>query len=80
MYIDPFNLYGTYFSRGTFAVVKQCTERTTDRLFAAKLIPAVEKAAAMLEFQMHRQLTHPRIVSLEDAFDNEQHTILVMEL
>ena len=63
--------------------MKQCTEKTTDRVFAAKLIPLTsleEKTRAMHEFEMLRQLTHPRIVSLEDAFDNSTHVILVMEL
>ena len=35
---------------------------------------------AMQEFEMHRQLSHPRVTKLEDAFSNENQFLLVMEL
>ena len=61
----------------------QCRERTTDRLYAAKFISTVssseQKVRALAEFEMHSTLSHPRIVSLEDAFQSDETTILVME-
>ncbi len=34
---------------------------------------------ALGELEMLRELTHPRLVTLEDSFDNENRIILVME-
>ena len=65
-----------------FAVVRQCTEKSTDRQFAAKLIPFSTPEShdlATWEFEILRQLVHPRIVGLEDAFESEKQTILVLE-
>ena len=65
-----------------FAVVRQCTEKTTDRQFAAKLIPFSSPEShdlATWEFEIHHQLVHPRIVALEDAFESKKQIILVLE-
>ncbi len=69
-------------NRGIFSVVKRCTENTTDRVFAAKMIlgDTVERQAmGRYEYEVHRQLVHPRIVTLEDAFQTDTQTILVLE-
>ena len=71
-----------HFSRGTFAVVRKCTETSTNRQFAAKMIPCAFPAhhdLATREFEIHHQLAHPRILSLEDAFESKEHITLVLE-
>lgn len=71
-----------HFSRGTFAVVRQCIETSTDRQFAAKIISCAFPAhrdLATREFEIHCRLAHPRIVSLEDAFESKEHITLVLE-
>lgn len=70
------------FSRGTFSAVRKCTENSTDRVFAAKMILAdteERQALGRYEYEMQRQLVHPRIVALEDAFQTDTHVILVLE-
>ena len=79
--LPPFHLFSPS-HRGMFAVVRQCTEKATDRQFAAKLIPFSSPEShdlATWEFEIHRQLAHPRIVGLQDAFESEKQTILVLE-
>ena len=61
----------------------KCRERTTDRLYAAKLLScegAGLRGRALTEYHMHHSLTHPQIVRVEDAFIDESHLTLVMEL
>ena len=72
----------TLFWRGEFGEFYDCQEVTTDRKFVAKVVTtetAEQKARAIQEFEMHRQLSHPRIAKLEDAFSSEQQFLLVME-
>ena len=68
--------------RGAFATVYECSERSTDRQYAAKYIRIVsedDKDGALREFEMLRGLSHPRIVKLEDAFDLNTHIVLILE-
>ncbi|XP_019854768.1 PREDICTED: myosin light chain kinase, smooth muscle-like isoform X1 [Amphimedon queenslandica] len=68
--------------RGSFSVVYECTELTTDRPFAAKFIKCSNDdqfSVALREFEMIKNVTHPRIASLEDAFRSENHVILVLQ-
>ena len=68
--------------RGNFAVVRECVEWTTNRTYAAKLTPASheeDRKRAMVEYDILRQLNHPRVIRLEDAFDCGSHIALIME-
>jgi serine/threonine protein kinase len=68
--------------RGEFGDLCKCQEVTTDREFVTKVITtetAEQKTRAMQEFEMHRQLSHPRVTKLEDAFSNDNQLLLVME-
>lgn len=68
--------------RGSFSVVKVCVENSTDRLYAAKVINLDGKkhnTLAFHEFQMLASLSHPRIVTIEGAFQSSMTFVLVME-
>ena len=70
------------FHSGEFGDLYKCQEVTTDREFVTKVITtetAEQKTRAMQEFEMHRQLSHPRVTKLEDAFSNDNQFLLVME-
>ena len=78
------HLYAVLLSahRGNFAVVRECVEWTTNRTYAAKLTPAShekDRQRAMVEYEILRQLNHPRVIRLEDAFDCGSHIALIME-
>ena len=68
--------------RGTFSAVRVCVENSTDRLYAAKVINLNSKhrsAQAFHEFDKLASLSHPRIVTIEGAFQSPEKFILVME-
>lgn len=69
-------------SRGSFSAVRVCVENSTDRLYAAKVINLDGKqrsAQALHEFDMLASLSHPRIVTIEGAFQSPTKFVLVME-
>ena len=52
-------------------------------MYAAKVISMAtdeQRALALYEYEMLRQLTHPRILSLVDAFDRGHDAVLITEL
>ncbi len=61
----------------------KCRERTTDYEYVAKLVQVegspVLRGKVWQETDLLRELVHPRIVRLEDSFDNKTKVILVME-
>ena len=64
--------------RGRYASIRLCNELTTDRVFVAKVVP-LEVGGALHEYEVMRTLSHPRIVSLEDAYQSKYSTILILE-
>ena len=58
-------------------------ENSTDRLYAAKVVDLDSKQqriqAALHEFDMLTNLFHPRIVTIEAAFQSPTNFVLVME-
>ena len=58
-------------------------ENSTDRLYAAKVVDLDSKQqriqAALHEFDMLANLSHPRIVTIETAFQSPTNFVLVME-
>ena len=71
-----------YMYRGEFGDLYKCQETMTNREYVVKVITTEteeQKTRAMQEFEMHRQLSHPRVTKLEDAFTNEQQFLLVLE-
>ncbi|KXJ28059.1 Death-associated protein kinase 3 [Exaiptasia diaphana] len=68
--------------RGKFAVVKKCLYRETKAPHAAKLIKFddnEEKETAQ-EFDIHRNLSHPNIVSLYSGYIVQKYIVLILEL
>lgn len=57
----------------------ECTEKSTDRVYAAKCIPKELEQHALSEFECLRRLNHPRIVKLEEVFDMPSQTVLILE-
>ena len=61
----------------------KCKEKMTDYMFAAKIVEVTENGGlqerVFQEVELLRELIHPRIVHLEDSFDNKSRIILVME-
>ncbi|XP_063780612.1 obscurin-like [Pseudophryne corroboree] len=68
--------------RGRFSNVRLCTEKSTGRALAAKIIPYVEeqKEATLLEYHILKKLHHTNLVQLHAAFLSPQHLVLVLEL
>ena len=52
-------------------------------MYAAKIFSVENnldlRGEALQELEIMRELTHPRIVTLEDAFDNEDKIVLIQE-
>ena len=63
----------------------KCHERNSDCPYAAKVLDVGGSEGAELrqragrELDILRELVHPRVVTLIDAFDNQNKIILVME-
>ena len=62
----------------------KCREKTTDYVYAAKVLSeqlggATWRQRALKELEVLRELAHPRVVTLEDSFDNEDRILLVTE-
>lgn len=71
-------------SRGNFCAVFKCTEKTTDYVYVAKILSigggaGAQRVDPMGELDMLRDLVHPRVVTLEDAYHNQDQLILVLE-
>jgi len=70
-----------FLNRGKFGSVYKCTEKTTDRLFAAKFIrvKAGQRDEFRKEIEIMNELHHPKLLLLWDSFESAKEIILVME-
>ena len=68
-------------SRGRFGVVKKCVELDTATRFCAKFIKSrpSQKEEFKREIDVMNVLHHPRIIRLQDAFEEPRQIILIME-
>ncbi|PIO33559.1 hypothetical protein AB205_0130330 [Aquarana catesbeiana] len=68
--------------RGRFSTVRLCTEKSTGRLLAAKIIPYTEetKESTLLEYHILKKLHHTNVVQLHGAFLSPQDLALILEL
>lgn len=75
---------GKIIGEGNFAVVKECTERKTNRRYALKVIDKAKcKGKEQMienEVSILRNVDHPNIILLVDEFDTKDELFLVMEL
>lgn len=74
---------------GQFAIVKRCREKSTGGRFAAKFIKKRQSTASSRgvrreeierEVDILRQVRHPNIVTLHDAYENRTDVVLILEL
>jgi hypothetical protein len=70
---------------GSFATVRKCIEKKTGKTFAAKFISVSrndEKRRDYVreEIDVMNRLHHPKLISLHDAFENEDQIVLIVEL
>lgn len=69
--------------RGKFGTVYRCREKSTDLQLAAKFIGVPKKEDRRnveREVDIMRQLQHPRLIQLYDAFENGKVMCVVLEL
>lgn len=70
-------------NRGKFGTVCRCKEKSTSRVLAAKTISVKrpqERKEVENEIEIMRNLQHPRLLQLYDAFDDGSNMVLIMEL
>lgn len=78
-------LKGKFLGKGGFARVHELTDLTTNRLYAGKIIPkcrlitAHQKEKILREIELHRSLTHKRIVRFHHFFEDDDHVYIVLE-
>lgn len=74
---------------GQFAIVKRCREKSTGGQFAAKFIKKRQSTASSRgvrreeierEVDILRQIRHPNVVTLHDAYENRTDVVLILEL
>eukprot|EP00079_Xenopus_tropicalis_P027045 XP_012821217.1 PREDICTED: obscurin-like isoform X2 [Xenopus tropicalis] len=69
-------------TRGRFSSVRPCKEKSSGRLFAAKIIPYTDKSkeSTLQEYLILKQLHHSNIVQLHGAFLSPHDLVLILEL
>ncbi|EGC32178.1 hypothetical protein DICPUDRAFT_57246 [Dictyostelium purpureum] len=67
---------------GKFSVVKQGTNKSTNKQWAIKIMKksVVEEANIIKEVEMMTEIKHPNIISLHEIFETESEISLVLEL
>lgn len=67
--------------RGKFGSVYRCEEKSTGKIWAAKVLKCREgeKMKIHLEVEIMNKLKHPKILMLWDVFEAPRKMILVME-
>ncbi|XP_056877066.1 death-associated protein kinase 2a [Takifugu flavidus] len=87
--VEDFYDIGEELGSGQFAIVKRCREKSTGGQFAAKFIKKRQSTASSRgvrreeierEVDILRQIRHPNIVTLHDAFENRTDVVLILEL
>ena len=68
--------------RGRFSVVRQCQEKASGRVLAAKIVPyhAADRAAVLREYEALKGLRHPHLAQLQAAYLSPRHLVLILEL
>ncbi|XP_050411025.1 myosin light chain kinase, smooth muscle isoform X2 [Patella vulgata] len=78
-----YNVMDTMLGRGKFGEVKQCKERESGRMLAAKFIDMngpQDKKDILNEVEIMKSLQHPRLLQLYDAYEKKNSFCLVLEL
>ena len=67
---------------GTFGVVHRCIEKATGKTYAVKFIPTLtsdNKATVRREMDVMMALSHPKLLHLHDAFEDETEMAMITE-
>lgn len=85
MFLKCFNSYDIpifCILSGRFGVVHKCIEKSTNRLWAAKIIKCKEKKKDEFrnEIEIMKNLTHPKVLRLWDAYESPTGFVIVTEL
>ncbi|XP_031510884.1 obscurin isoform X6 [Papio anubis] len=74
--------FQTQIRRGRFSVVRQCWEKASRRVLAAKIIPyrPKDKTAVLREYEALKGLRHPHLAQLHAAYLSPRHLVLILEL
>ncbi|XP_058485325.1 death-associated protein kinase 2a [Solea solea] len=87
--VEDFYEIGEELGSGQFAIVKQCTEKSTGLQFAAKFIKKRQSMASSRgvrreeierEVNILQQIQHANIVTLHDVYENRTDVVLILEL
>nr|XP_019585378.1 PREDICTED: obscurin [Rhinolophus sinicus] len=74
--------FQTQIRRGRFSVVRQCREKASGRVLAAKIVPyrPEDRTAVLREYEALKGLRHPHLAQLQAAYLSPRHLVLVLEL
>jgi serine/threonine protein kinase len=80
-----FYTIGNKIGHGKFSDVYSCTENSTYKKWAVKVITkskltSLEKELIQSEINILKVLKHPGVIKIKDIFDSKKHILLVMEL
>lgn len=70
-------------NRGKFGTVYRCKEKTNELCLAAKFVSVPKKEDRRnveREVDIMRQLQHPRLIQIYDAFENGKVMCVILEL
>ncbi|XP_043766684.1 obscurin-like [Cervus elaphus] len=74
--------FQTQMRRGRFSVVRQCREKASGRVLAAKIVPyhPADRTAVLREYEALKGLRHPHLAQLQAAYLSPRHLVLILEL
>ncbi|KAJ8787375.1 hypothetical protein J1605_023035 [Eschrichtius robustus] len=74
--------FQTQIRRGRFSVVRQCREKASGRVLAAKIVPChpEDRTAVLQEYETLKGLHHPHLAQLQAAYLSPRHLVLILEL
>ncbi|KAF8563036.1 hypothetical protein P879_12005, partial [Paragonimus westermani] len=68
---------------GAFGVVHRCREKATGNFYACKFVNAPtpqDKQTVHNEIEVMKDLNHPKLIRLHEAFEDKDEIAMVMEL
>ncbi|KAK2492721.1 hypothetical protein MC885_013414, partial [Smutsia gigantea] len=74
--------FQTRIQRGRFSMVRQCREKASGRVLAAKIVPYCpeNQTAVLREYEALKGLRHPHLAQLQAAYLSPRHLVLILEL
>lgn len=78
----PYQPGQSFLPRGRFSVVRQCREKASGRVLAAKIVPyhPENRTAVLREYEALKGLRHPHLAQLQAAYLSPRHLVLILEL